>query len=1326
MAYLRSKDRRHYTRFVTAYLDPVARLAERIVGCPHDASDVVQEAFLRLADRDLSPDEIQSPRSYVLKTVVNVARNQRRREGTRVRHHLAASKLRANAERSTEQVVIERESVRRIYEAIDKLDDEFRITLHLRAVESLSYREIAEVTDVPVQTVSSRIHRARAELKRVLGAVVFAPAMGSLETARDSGLLPLLDDHCTEKLWELTGLKTGVIERLRQEFTGPATKALWAVLGLIVAPAALMILNDALRDRHEVPVSVSRSRFEREEAGSWSVSDGSHNGRTPEGDSPMTPVARMSTVVAASIGLAAAAQKVPAEPGDLISHIPAQTQGPMDITHDPSDGTFWVTSFFEHEIHQYSGDLRRVLSSRPVPFENPLNSMSTGIAYNPDNDTIFVVDSVRAEIHELDREGKPVGVPISVPLGDEVDFVRGIAYDPDGNGGRGSLYVTLSQRALALEISLSGGQLRSFPDPDDPDRFGGLDGLQLLDIEPIREVGEVVGFYVAASGGNGRLALLRLDEAGRATGLSMSLNQADSEDIGGILRRSFPHPDTGVETDSYVCSVPVNSKFSILEGGEPQFLPINGLACEVAARRVSLSWSRSQVYDSIEILRGCEVLEVLPGTSVSWERTFEEDGVYELSVCAKEGFSTTETDTCIAVVGRGQVLRQSGPHDIPAYGSDMASDGERLVVTISSPHHGRKLWFFDFDLQPIGSVDISEFFFGGDTYIGGVARGPEPRQFYLYDITTKTFGRVDYQGHLIDTFPLRLDGIRPAPSVRPTFGAITSMSFDETGDDGRGTLWLLCARRNTLYEVDRSGTVLSQVPHPLLDASLPPPGFSLRSGMSLAKNSPGFAWTTIQVKSPLHGPFRRHDHLLLVNLDTGNVERGAELSTAGLGPHAPRAIQHVLVGGESRFFLVGHERLYELSLRPHDVPPPTLLFGASRLDDTVDLRFNNNGPYDTVEIIRDCEKVADLDGEAESFQDFDAPTGWHEYRVRGVRTNQPSDSSVFSLRVGRGGIVQRVVNPAGSRRHIFRDPVDGTFYAVGDGDRHYTHLDTDLTLIGELPSDWTLRTATMRLDADGHRLFVAIVSSPAGHRLVTETYNGDFVSDLPIDASVPIGLVWDPVSDTFFFQEKQRLGRVFKRVDRDGNIIATFAHPAPPIGLLMLDVGATLVPSRRSMLVFGAEPGDRQISKIIEVGLDGALTGYEVMTSPEETGVAMQGIAWVGRDVVCLAGGTVLRIKMFDEAPEAPAPPSFIRGDANGDIEVNLTDAIYLLNFLFLGGLPPPCEDAADSDDDGTLLITDSVYLLNFLFLGGTVPPPPRPDLGTDPTPDSLSCVRGR
>lgn len=83
----------------------------------------------------------------------------------------------------------------------------------------------------------------------------------------------------------------------------------------------------------------------------------------------------------------------------------------------------------------------------------------------------------------------------------------------------------------------------------------------------------------------------------------------------------------------------------------------------------------------------------------------------------------------------------------------------------------------------------------------------------------------------------------------------------------------------------------------------------------------------------------------------------------------------------------------------------------------------------------------------------------------------------------------------------------------------------------------------------------------------------------------------------------------------------------------------------------------------------------------------------------------------------------FIRGDCNTDANVSISDTIFTLRALFLGGGESDCDDACDSNDDGTVNITDAVFVLNFLFLGGLSPEPPFTSCGADATSDELNCT---
>lgn len=102
------------------------------------------------------------------------------------------------------------------------------------------------------------------------------------------------------------------------------------------------------------------------------------------------------------------------------------------------------------------------------------------------------------------------------------------------------------------------------------------------------------------------------------------------------------------------------------------------------------------------------------------------------------------------------------------------------------------------------------------------------------------------------------------------------------------------------------------------------------------------------------------------------------------------------------------------------------------------------------------------------------------------------------------------------------------------------------------------------------------------------------------------------------------------------------------------------------------------------------------------------------------AGAFHLRAQVVVTSPIVDA--SFIRGDTNGDQEVDFDDALASLNYLFKRGPTPACLDAADANDDGRINLTDPIVTMLFLFAGGTPLPAPVGSPGSDPTPDDLAC----
>jgi hypothetical protein len=84
--------------------------------------------------------------------------------------------------------------------------------------------------------------------------------------------------------------------------------------------------------------------------------------------------------------------------------------------------------------------------------------------------------------------------------------------------------------------------------------------------------------------------------------------------------------------------------------------------------------------------------------------------------------------------------------------------------------------------------------------------------------------------------------------------------------------------------------------------------------------------------------------------------------------------------------------------------------------------------------------------------------------------------------------------------------------------------------------------------------------------------------------------------------------------------------------------------------------------------------------------------------------------------------PQFRRGDVDASGARNVTDALSLLNYLFLRGSVPPCRASADADDSGRLNLVDVLSLLNHLFQNGGPLPPPFEQCAEDPSADDLDC----
>ncbi len=169
----RAKTERFET-VVEAYGRRLAGFAVRLVGDADAAQDLVQDAFIRLAAGWRGPFE-PSPRmdAWLHTTVRNLAVDHLRREARRAELHRRSSLSAAGTEGPSPGQGgggdVPDDAVRAA-EALSRLDAREREIVVLRVYEERSYKEIAEMTGLPVGTVGSILHDAMKKLARALGA----------------------------------------------------------------------------------------------------------------------------------------------------------------------------------------------------------------------------------------------------------------------------------------------------------------------------------------------------------------------------------------------------------------------------------------------------------------------------------------------------------------------------------------------------------------------------------------------------------------------------------------------------------------------------------------------------------------------------------------------------------------------------------------------------------------------------------------------------------------------------------------------------------------------------------------------------------------------------------------------------------------------------------------------------------------------------------------------------------------------------------------------------------------------------------------------------
>jgi len=173
-------DQEKFAELAMPYMDALYSAALRMTRNPSDAEDLVQETYLRAYRGFPGFQDGTNLKAWLYKiltnTFINIYRAKKRRpeqvdlddtEDFYLYRKLGGLEA-VESQRTPETEVLDQMPEAVVKDALEALPEQFRMAVLLADVEGFSYKEIAEITDVPIGTVMSRLHRGRKQLQKRL------------------------------------------------------------------------------------------------------------------------------------------------------------------------------------------------------------------------------------------------------------------------------------------------------------------------------------------------------------------------------------------------------------------------------------------------------------------------------------------------------------------------------------------------------------------------------------------------------------------------------------------------------------------------------------------------------------------------------------------------------------------------------------------------------------------------------------------------------------------------------------------------------------------------------------------------------------------------------------------------------------------------------------------------------------------------------------------------------------------------------------------------------------------------------------------------------
>lgn len=167
----RRGDGRAFSMLIENHERFVFNVVYRITGNAEDARDVSQEAFIKAFKNFESYDESSAFSTWLYRIAVNTAIDyirKRKKENSISFEDYIVDEKNQKGDSGIEEKVISKEGVKNIISAVNMLDDEFKTVIVLRDMEGMEYKEISDITGLPLGTVKSRLSRGRGKLRQMI------------------------------------------------------------------------------------------------------------------------------------------------------------------------------------------------------------------------------------------------------------------------------------------------------------------------------------------------------------------------------------------------------------------------------------------------------------------------------------------------------------------------------------------------------------------------------------------------------------------------------------------------------------------------------------------------------------------------------------------------------------------------------------------------------------------------------------------------------------------------------------------------------------------------------------------------------------------------------------------------------------------------------------------------------------------------------------------------------------------------------------------------------------------------------------------------------